>query len=120
MRPEIGGDIGGYQSFDVAAVSGELIVAARSEITIVRDLAAAGAYLYQRSRDRLQSDIAADRSDLHVSVANIGQGNGATHGLHVHMAILHVADAYDCVRAFECQVALQMIGGKWAGRRVQI
>ena len=73
VRSETGRDIRGRQGLDIAGVGGEPIVAAGTEITIVKNLPAAGIHLHQRPINRRQMDVAADGSDFNVAVANIGQ-----------------------------------------------
>src|ERR1019366_4947681 len=70
VRAEISRDIRGHQGLDITGVGSEPIVAAGAEITIVENLTAAGIRLNQRSRDRLQMDVAANGSNLNVAVAN--------------------------------------------------
>ena len=101
VRTEIRRDIPRRQGFDITGVRGELIVAAGTEITIVENLAAAGIGLNQRSGHRLQMDVAADRSDLNVAVANIGQRDRPSHRPDVHMTITYVANIHHSIRALQ-------------------
>ncbi len=82
-------------------MGGELVVAAGAEITIVENLPAARIRLNQRSRDRLQMDVAADGSDLNVAVADIGQRDRPAHRPDVHMTITYVANIHHGIRALQ-------------------
>ena len=87
VRSETGRDIRGHQGLDIAGVGGEPIVAAGTEIAIVKNLPAAATHLHQRPSDRFQMDVAADGSDLNVAVANIGQRDWSAHRPDVYMTV---------------------------------
>src|SRR5450631_3091726 len=120
VRAEIRRDIPRRQSFDITGVGGELIVASGAEITVVENLSAAGFRLNQRSRNRFQVHVAADRSDVDVAVANIAERDRSAHRPHVHMAVIYVTNIHNRIRAFQRQVALQVLGRQRTGRRTEI
>src|SRR5271170_2321089 len=65
-------------------------------------------------------DIAADGSDINMSVENIGEGDDAAHGLDVHAAIFHVVNAHYGIGSFERQISLQVLGRERTGRGMKI
>src|SRR5271166_285941 len=100
VRTETGGDIRRDQSFDVTRMGDEPVVAARAEIAVVENSSAAGTHLHRQTRDRFQVDVAADGSDLNVTIANIGECDRAAHRPDMHVGIFDFADGNYRVRAF--------------------
>ncbi len=73
VGPETRGDVRRHQRFYITGVGRKSIVAPRAEISIVENRSPARTDLHQRSCDRLQMNVAADRRKLHVTVANVDQ-----------------------------------------------
>ena len=101
VRSEIGRDVGGRQGLYITGVSAEPIVSAGAEITIVENLPAAEIDLHQGPIDRLHMHVAADGSDLHVAVPNIGQGDRSAHRPNVYMTVPDVTNIHHRIRAFQ-------------------
>lgn len=98
---EVSRRICGDNRRDVAGMSRELVIAARPEITVVENLAAAGIGLNQWAGDRLHRNVAADGSNLDVAVPHIGQRDWTTHGVHVHVTVAHIVNIDDGVGPFQ-------------------
>ena len=114
MRSKVGGNVGRDQRLDVTFVGGKFVLAAGAEIAIVKDLAAAGTGLHQRSRYGFQMNVAADGGELDVAVADIGHSDWAAHGANVDMPVIDAADIDHGVGAFHGHVALQALCRKRA------
>ena len=110
----------GTTGFDVPAVGGELIVAARAEIAVVEDLSTATAGPNKWSGNGLHRNGAADRGDFHVAVAHIAERDGPTNGRYVDMSVADVVNVDDGVGAFEGEVSLEILGRQRASRRAQV
>ena len=68
--------------FNIAAVAGQAILAVIPEVADVRDFAAGGDYLNQRTVHTLEGDGAAERVDLHMVQTPTGNSGdvGCTSG----------------------------------------
>src|SRR5208283_5788008 len=82
----------GDGGFDVAAVAGQAVFAAKAEVAGVVDRAAGGNDLDQRSVDLIERDFAAERVDFDVAALHIGEGHGTVDGFHVNVGVIDVAD----------------------------
>src|SRR5450755_1054295 len=107
MGAEIGGDIRGHKSFDVARMSSKAVVAAGAEVAIVGNFSAAGTGLHQRSGDGIQVDLAADGRQFNVAVFYIDQSDGSAHRADVDVAVIDVTHKDDRFRTFQSYVSPQ-------------
>lgn len=119
MDREVGGGVGGNDGFNIAAVGGEFIVAAGTEVAVVKNLAAAGVGAHEGAVDGSHGDAAADGRDLDMAVFNVAYGNWSAHGGDMEVPVADVVDIDDGVGAFEGQITLKILGRQGAGGGAQ-
>src|SRR5919109_418398 len=103
-RHEVNGCLCRQSDIDVAGVVGEAVFAARAQVAIVSNIATGGIHRDFGTANGRQANAAIAGDNIHTPARNIGELDGATHGLYVHVYVAYIAYGYASSIAFKCDV----------------
>ena len=116
---EVGRRVGRNNGRDIAGMSRELVIAARAEVSVIENLAAAGIRFDERAGNRLHGEVAANRKNFNVAVADIGERDGPRMVSDVYVRVTHIVDVDNSVGSFKAQISMESFRRKRARGRTK-